>query len=191
MDPITAFLIAMQAAGMVVDWYGTQQQKEIGRMGTKIEQAGIESAINANKLEAEDASLQAMKDLRKTLGSQAAIMAARGTASGVGSALALSTESVSTFNSDERTRKINSLSKEANLRAQSLMSGLHQLTYETQLGQALRQRFFDKLPLSSLGGGSSGSSNPKSPFGGSSGNAGKALNNYNKPKNFGFTEFNG
>jgi hypothetical protein len=152
------WLLAAQAAGMVVDWYGSNQQKEIGRMGTRIEQAGIDSAIQTNRLEAEDASLQAMKQLRQNLGTQAAIMAARGTRSGVGSALALSNESVSNFNADERTRRINLLGKEANLRAQNLMAGLHQLTYETQLGQSLRQRAFDKLPLSTLGGGNSSKS---------------------------------
>lgn len=163
------FLLAMQAAGMIIDWYGSQQQKEIGRMGTRLEQAGIENAIQANRLEAEDASLKAMQNLRKNLGTQAAILAARGTFGGAGSALAIRTESIGNFNSDERTRRINTLGKETNLRAQNLMSSLHQLTYETQLGQQMRQRAFNSLPASSFGGGDA--SPAKGPAGGWSGSS--------------------
>jgi len=159
------WLYAAQAAGMVIDWYSTENQKEIGRMGTKIEQAGIENQIQTNRLEAEDASLKAMQELRKNLGTQAAVFAARGQSSGAGSAIGLRNESISNFNSDERTRKINTLGKEANLRAQSLMANLHNLTNETQLGNQFRNRVFDKVPMSVLGGGDSSkpsiSGNPK------------------------------
>lgn len=190
-----AFLLAMQAAGMVIDWYGNSQQKQIGRMGTQIEQAGIENQIQMTRLESEEASLAAMKNLRKTLGSQAAVLAARGTRGGVGSALTLSNESVTNFNSDERMRRMNLLSKETNLRAQNFMVGLHQMTAESQMGQALRQRFFDKLPMASLGGGSE--SGGTTSFGGSgSGNAGAGLSKYSgfmmgSQKQFGMGQFTG
>lgn len=189
-----AFLLALQAAGMVIDWYGNSQQKEISRLGTQIEQAGIESQLQMTRLESEEASVAAMKNLRKTLGSQAAVLAARGTRSGVGSALALSNESVTNFNADERMRRMNLLAKEANLRANSFMVGLHQLTYESQMGQALRQRFFDKLPMATLGGGSE-SGGDSGGFGGGGGNAGTALNKYSgfmgSSKQFGMGQFTG
>jgi len=180
-----AFLLAMQAAGMVIDWYGTNQQKQLSRLGTQIEQAGIESQIQMTRLEAEEASLAAMKKLRQTMGSQAAVFAARGTFGGAGSALALTTQSMTDFSSDERIRKINQQAKEANLRANSTMAGLHQLTYETQLGQAMRQRFFDKLPLSTLGGGDSGSG-IFGKGGGSTGSAGAGAG-----RSFGMAQFTG
>lgn len=139
-------LLGMQAAGMVMDWMGTQDQIRMGRMGAKIEQAGIKANIALTRAQAEDASVQAMQNLRKTLGSQAAIMAARGTRSGVGSALAITSESVGAFNKDEQIRKMNQIARENELKAGMVMSNLHQQTFETQMTNALRQRFFDKLP---------------------------------------------
>ena len=151
-----AFLLAMQAAGMVMDYYGNKKQIEMGRMGQKVEQAGIETNIQMTRLESENASLNAMKNLRQTLGSQAAIMAARGTSSGAGSAMAIRGESVNEFYSDERNRKTNLAYKEASLKAGIAMSKLHQWTSETQLGQAMRKRMFENLPISSLGRPSGG-----------------------------------
>jgi hypothetical protein len=150
------FLLAMQAAGMVIDWYGNKQQIEFGRMGAKIEQAGIESNIAMTRAQSEDQSLQAMKNLRQTLGSQAAIMAARGTRSNAGSALSIWNESISNTNADERARKLNLSANEAQLKAGIVMSKLHQWQSESQLNQALRKRFFDSLPVSSFGGTSGG-----------------------------------
>jgi len=146
--PPMAFFLALQAAGMITDWMGTQQQIKMGRIGTQLEQAGINANIEMTKVQSADASLQAMKQLRQTLGSQAAIMAARGTRSGAGSSVAIQQQSVSNYQSDERMRRMNLLAKEAELRAQNVLSGMHQLQSETQLGQALTKRIFDKLPTS-------------------------------------------
>jgi len=82
-------LLAMQAAGMITDFFGTQNQAQLMKMGMKVQQAGIESDLAMTKLESQDASLQAMKQLRQTMGTQIATMAARGTAAGAGSAFML------------------------------------------------------------------------------------------------------
>lgn len=140
-----AFLLAMQAAGMIVDYIGQRGQIEMGRMGQKLEEAGIDANLSQTRLESADASLQAMKKLRQNLGSQAVLMAARGN-SMAGSGAIIGNESIGNFQSDERTRRMNLLNKEAGLRAGKVLSGLHQLTSETQLGQSLTKRFFDKLP---------------------------------------------
>jgi uncharacterized protein YutE (UPF0331/DUF86 family) len=81
-----ALLLAMQASGMIIDWLGTRNQQMYADMGAKLQQAGIESEIEQNRLQTENDSLQEMKNLRQTLGTQAAIFAARGTRAGVGSA---------------------------------------------------------------------------------------------------------
>jgi hypothetical protein len=116
-----AFLLAMQAAGMVVDYIGTKNQIEMGRLGTKLEQAGIDTNLEMTRL---------------------VMAAAKGSRGNPMSLIA----SVSDFNADERTRRINLLGKESELRAAKILSGLHQLTSETQLGQAMTKRFFDKIP---------------------------------------------
>jgi hypothetical protein len=149
--PYLGFLLAMQAAGTVIDWQQTKSKQKLIKKGRDLEKAAIESNMEAAKLESGQASLEEMKDLRQNLGSQIAMQAARGTASGVGSALSLQQKSVGTFNQDERTRRLNLLSKEANLRAQNVLSGLHTLQSETQLGQNLTKRIFETLPVSQIG----------------------------------------
>lgn len=144
-------LMAAQAAGMITDYIGTRQQIMWGRMGQKLEQASITANIAMTKLQAEQQSLAAMQDLRQTLASQNAIFAARGTRAGVGTTLAIANKSVGNFNADERMRRMNLLSREAELRASGALSGLHQLASESQLGQALGKRLFNQLPGSSIG----------------------------------------
>ncbi len=146
-----AFLLALQAAGMTIDWFGKRQQVAMGRMGAKIEQAGIDANVAMNRLEAEDASLQAMKQLRMTLGSQAAIQAARGTNAGVGSALMVGRESESNFNSDERVRRMNLLGREASLKAGKAISSLHQDANEAEIWSQFRTSAFDKIGTAAIG----------------------------------------
>lgn len=151
-----AFLLALQASGMVFDWLGNKQQIQMGRMGAKLEQAGIESNLQSARLESEDASLESMKKLRQTLGTQAAIFAARGTAAYAGSALSLKNESVNNFNSDTRVRRMNLLGNEARIKAGKTISQLHESASEAEVWQGFRKSVFNKIPISSLGQGKFG-----------------------------------
>jgi hypothetical protein len=146
--PYLGFLLGMQAAGSIVDWKNTKNQQKLIGMGRELEKASIETNLEAIKLESAEASLAEMKELRQNIGTQIATQAARGTSSGAGSALTLQQKSVASFNQDERTRRMNLLSKEGQLRAQNVLSGLHTLQSETQLGQNLTKRIFDNIPLS-------------------------------------------
>lgn len=160
-----AFLLAMQAAGMVVDYVGTQSQIKQGRKGLELDNAALDLNLTQVQLESEESSLDSMKRLRQNLGTQAAILAARGTRSSGGNAVGLLSESLNNYNSDQRVRRMNLLGKEAGLRANKILSGMHQLTSETQLGQSLTKRFFNTIPTSptawkSLGQSLGGSSKP-------------------------------
>jgi hypothetical protein len=146
-----ALLLAMQAAGMVVDWIGTQNQQQMADMGAKIQQAGIEANIQQTRLETEDASLQALKTLRQNLGSQIATYAARGTATFAGSALTSLTESQGNFNSDERTRRINLIGKENTLKAGGVISRLNQAGESSKLWQGFASRSLNRFPSSVAG----------------------------------------
>ena len=138
-------LLAMQASGMAIDWLGKNEQIKMGRMGEKLEQASINSNIYASRLEAEDASLQGLKQLRQNLGTQAAVFAARGVRQGAGNALGFMQESISNFNADERLRKISQLGRETELRAGSVLSKLHQQTRENTIWGEFRKGIFEKL----------------------------------------------
>ncbi len=143
-----AFLLAMQASGMVVDWLGKNEQVRLGKMGAEIEQAGIESNIQLSRLETEQESLDQMISLRKNLGTQAAMLAARGTRAGQGTAALFGNESVGNFNTSERTRRLNQMGREAALKAGKTISKLHQKTFENNTWNDFTKNITKNLPTS-------------------------------------------
>lgn len=147
-----ALLLAMQAGGMVIDYFGTQNQAELMEWGMNLQQEKIERNIQLLKIQTADESTKAMQDLRKNLGTQIAVNAARGTQSGAGSAFSLFTESIGNFNSDERMRTINAMGAERNLRTESAMSRLKYESDVSQLWQGFASRSINRFPTS-LGGG--------------------------------------
>jgi hypothetical protein len=146
-----ALLLAMQAAGMVVDYFGVSQQSQMAEMGAKIQQAGIESNIAQTQLETEDASLQAMKNLRQQLGTQIATFAARGTRTGAGSAVSFLTESIGNFGADERMRRMNLMGKVNSLKAGGTIAKLQGMGENTKLWSDFSSRTLNRFP-SSLSG---------------------------------------
>jgi hypothetical protein len=142
------FLIGMQVAGNVLDYAGTRQEINRGRAGTQIEQEQIQNRLEQERLASANDSLLALIELRKNLASQRAIFAARGQRAGTGTALSLAQESIGNASANEQVRRMNLLSREANLRANKALSGLHQLTSETKLGQSMSQRMIEQLPIS-------------------------------------------
>jgi hypothetical protein len=161
--PLSLFF-AMQAAGMIIDFIGSSNQAELMNMGMKVQQAGIEANIEQSKLETADASLNAMRQLRQTLGSQLAVFAARGTNPGAGSAATLFNESISNFNSDERIRRLNAMGKENQLRAGNAMSTLQNSSDISKLWQGFSSRTINRFP-SSIAGWKQGISDFKEAFG--------------------------
>lgn len=146
--PYLGILLAFQAAGTIIDYRNTRNQQKLIRQGRQLEQQAFENNLETIRLQSEQESVDSMVQLRKNLGSQIASNAAKGTLSGQGSALTKANTSIGSYNSDERTRRMNLLSKEANLRANNIISGLHTTASETQLGQAMAGRFINSLPVS-------------------------------------------
>jgi len=143
-----AFLLALQAAGMVFDFIGTKQQQDWQKLGATAEQAGIEANIDMNRLEAENETVSAMKQLRQNIGTQIATYAARGTALGAGSSLLSINESLSNFKADERTRRLNTLGKENQLRGGAALSRLQNMSDTSKLWQGFASRTLNKFPTS-------------------------------------------
>jgi hypothetical protein len=136
MDPITAFLLSMEAAGAISSIWENKSKMKTIQQGRQLEKAQYESNMEALQYESNQDAIASMKQLRLNLGTQMAVNAARGTQSGVGTAATLSNQSVSSYKNDEQRRRMNLLAKEANLRATNVLSGLHTLESETQLGRA-------------------------------------------------------
>jgi len=159
-----AFLLAMQAAGMITDYMGTQNQQRISDYGAQLQQAGIQANIEQTRLETEDESLQALKALRQNLGTQSAVFAARGTNPGAGSAVVFMQENLNNFNADERTRRMNLLGKENQLRGGASIASLNQQSENSKMWQSFSQRTANRFP-SSLPGWKQGVSDLKEGFG--------------------------
>jgi hypothetical protein len=143
-----ALLLAMQAAGMIVDYFGTSRQQYYSDIGFKLQQAGIEANIYQTRLETENESLNAMRELRQRMGTQLAIFGARGTNPGAGSAFTSLTQSLSNFYSDERTRRINEMGRETELKGRGLVSSLNQSGENSKLWQGFTQRTINRFPTS-------------------------------------------
>ena len=143
-------LLAMQAAGMVTDYMATKNQMAFGKLGNKLEQAGISANIAMTQAQSEDASLQSMKNLRMNLGSQAAILAARGTMSGAGSAASSMTDSLKAGSDDEQARKLNLMANINTLKAQGIMANLHQYASDKSSKIDFWKRSLNTLPMASM-----------------------------------------
>ena len=148
MEPMTAFLLSMQAAGMVTSIFGAKSKQKFIKLGRQLEQEQFTSNLAAIKLQSAEASLDEMKQLRQNIGSQIVIQAARGNRGP--SSIAGINESSRNFESDERTRRMNLLARESELRADHVLSGLHSLQSETQLGQSLTSSFLNSVQTTSL-----------------------------------------
>lgn len=146
-------LLAMQAAGMITDYFGTKNQSDLMNKGMKVQQAGIEANIAQSQLEAQEGSLTAMRQLRQTMGTQIATLAARGTSTGAGSAFSLLNESVSNFNSDERIRRLNAMGQGNQLRANKLISSLQNTADTSKLWQGWASRTFNSFGTNSAAWG--------------------------------------
>lgn len=135
MEPLSMFLYSMQAAGAATQFFDFHNSKSVLREGRKLEQAGIQANMELAKTQAAEESLAALENLRQTIGSQIAVQAARGTATGAGSALFIQKESQGQFERGERARRMKLLAQQAGLRASDVVSGLELYKSETQLGQ--------------------------------------------------------
>ena len=125
LDPLSVgFTVALQAAGLVGGYQNSRWNAELTQRAGDLEQQQTKMNLTAIKNQSAQASLDAMVDLRKNLSYQVATQSARGTEL-QGSALSLLFQSEANFNKDEQTRQMNTLAKEADLRAAGVISGMH------------------------------------------------------------------
>lgn len=147
LDP---FSLAMMAAGAIYSVNEAKGQKKLIKMGRDLEQAQFETNLEAARVEAAQGSLDELQQLRQNIGQQIVNNAAKGVSSAAGSAQGLIQNSEHIFGEDEKARRMNLLTKENQLRAGNVLSGLHTLQSETKLGQSLTNQIFNNLPISGL-----------------------------------------
>ena len=142
------FMLAAQAGGMIMDYFGTAAQNEQAAEAARLQQEAIQASIATSRLQTEDESLRAMVSLRQNLGTQAAMMAARGIRAGTGVGVLAMTESQGNFNADERMRRMNQMMNEKRLKAGMEISKMHQQAFENNNWNAFAGRVINKIPTS-------------------------------------------
>jgi hypothetical protein len=147
---VNGVLLGFQAAGALLSFSQAREQMKINELGLKVSNAAYETNLEMLRTKTTQDSLNEMIQLRKTLGTQIAIAGARGTSTSAGSFLSIMESSIGEFQQDERTRRLNLLAGEAQLRANNVMSGLHTYVSETQLGQSMTRDIINKIPVKGL-----------------------------------------
>lgn len=160
-----AFLLSMSAAGIFSSVKGYQEQKGYLNIGRDLDKAALDANLEALRTQAGQESLSALHELSENISNQIVMNAARGTASGAGSAQTALQKSESNFGKDEQTRRLNLLMKENNLRAGGILSAFQTLESETKLGQSLTSQIFNSIPFSSLAAKFKSGKTNKSGFG--------------------------
>lgn len=145
---MTAFLFAMQAAGLVSSVFGANNQMKYIKLGRKLEKEQFETNLAAVRVQSADQSLSELKNLKQNLGAQAVMDAARGNRAGA-SAWGIS-NAVNAYDNDERKRRLNLMASESQLRAGNVTSALNTLKSETELGQSLLGKAINTIPTTSL-----------------------------------------
>lgn len=152
MEPMSfSLLLGMQAAGMITDWLGSSNQANLNNTAAKLQQQGIEANIYQTRLESENQSIAAMQKLRQNIGTQLAVNAARGTASGAGSSAILFNEDIGNFDADERIRKLNQSGKELALRTGQQISQLQNDADNSKIWSGFASRTINRFPSSLQG----------------------------------------
>jgi len=137
MEPMTMLMLSLQAAGVITSIFSHKSAQSTIQQGQALEKAGIEMNLAANNYEFQESSLNSMRQLRQNLGTQAVMQAARGNAAGTELTVGANQQSISAQSGDQSARRMKMLAREAELRASNVLSGLHTLKSETELGRSL------------------------------------------------------
>jgi hypothetical protein len=143
------FSIGLWAGGLALDLFQTEQSYSVLEAQREAERAGIEQTISQIRLQTEQSSLDEMIQLRKTIGQNIALNAAKGRATGIGSAFFVSKQFEKQFAKDERTRDINRLIAETNTKARGVMSELNRTEKQIGITDKLTRDIFQTIPISS------------------------------------------
>lgn len=141
-----AYMLAAQAAGMAIDYYGRSKSNAMSKRGAEMQKQAIERAIQYSRIQTEQESLNSMVALRKNLGTQAVMLAARGVRSNAGTAALFGNESQAAFNVDERMRRLNQLANESKLRAGIDITNMNQKAFENENWNAFSRNIINKIP---------------------------------------------
>jgi hypothetical protein len=141
----TGVLLGMMAGGNILSFEQTRQQQKMAQYGQMVSDAQFKASLEGIRAQAAQDSLAEVKQLRETLGTQIAMQAAMGTATGAGSAASMLMGSLSAEAQDKRMRRLNQMIAEGNLSGQHRLQTLQNLQTQQQLMSGFTQNMFNQL----------------------------------------------
>lgn len=145
-------LLASQAAGLGASIYGISQQNRIEGAGYRLDEESMQLRMDQERLAATQDTLSSLKELRKNLASQRAILGARGQRAGVGSAKAFEQESTRAFGEEQKTKELNQSFRKTYLESLSRLKRIEQQGNRAQRGMQLLGQSLNMVDFSSLYG---------------------------------------
>jgi|GEM_PF-5035214 len=150
MEPVTMISLAMMAAGAVTQGVSANSSKKYRKLGMQLDDAALASNLELLNAASEAESVAAIDSLRESLGTQTAIMAARGMATDSSQAVAISQKSNQKFAQDERFRTLNTMSKAIDLKSGNVKSYIDMMAKNRKDVTDIGVNALKNIPVSSL-----------------------------------------
>ncbi len=143
-------LMGAQAAGFGINLWGTSQANRMIGMGANLDRQALDLRMQQNTLASTEQAIANQEQLREAIGLQAVMFAARGQRGGVGSAAAIQNKSLIDFGKEERSRQMNLMFAQSNIKAQKATIGMQAAGQKAQGWGGLLNTSLNSLNFNSL-----------------------------------------
>ncbi len=143
-------LMGAQAAGFGINLWGTSQANRMIGMGANLDKQALDLRMEQNTLASTEAAIANQERLRETIGLQAAMFAARGQRGGAGTAAAIQNKSLIDFGREERSRQMNLMFAQSNIKGQKAAIGMQAAGQKAQGWGGLLNTSLSSLNFNSL-----------------------------------------
>ncbi len=132
-----AMLLGAQAAGIGVNLLAARTEKRAANAAIEAERSQLKLRAEQEDLAFIEANTASLENLAETLSTQRAILAARGTAAGFGSAYSLAEKSVRAQKADENARKLNKTFQESQMQGLNRLLNIKRAGAQAKFGATL------------------------------------------------------
>jgi hypothetical protein len=119
-------LFAAQAGGFAANVWGRKKQERYTNWGAQMERNELSLQLQKEQLASTEEAIANTERLGEVLATQRAIFASRGVQSGQGSARALATKQIGTYNADERARQLSMSFRKHQIESTNRISKMNQ-----------------------------------------------------------------
>lgn len=144
-----ALLLGAQAAGIGASILSSNSTRKATQSAIEAERAQLDLRAEQEQLAFAEANIASIESLSEVLAGQRALLAARGTNAGQGSAFAVAQKSVRTQSADTEARKLNQKFREAQMQGLNRLLNIKSKTTNAQFGTSLLETGLSSFNLNS------------------------------------------